>query len=189
MEKISIAACSYERIMKCPVCEMDCIKAAKDILATLPTVFLPCDDCSLRNLDKRAPLPSLRYDDPCSCGKRYIDEVFAHLYVIMVEEGDLKPTDPLINVVPPLIHPGFALDRPPPFPPAKSLVFLSSRVTKKTAVRMVNEVPEIRGVIRIGEFVPGIATTDLDQVPKVYSLLAGCDVRADIFPLRTSCHV
>ncbi len=163
---------------------MDCVKSAKEILATLPTIFLPCDDCALRNLDKRALLPSLEYSDPCSCGKRYIDEVFAHLYVIMVETGDLKTTDPLIDVGSPLIHPGFVLDRPP-FLPAKSLVLLSSHVTKKTAVRMVNEVPEIRGVVRIGDFVPGIASPDLDRVPKVYTLLAGCDVRADIFPLRT----
>ncbi|MDD1705153.1 MAG: hypothetical protein LUP97_08055 [Methanoregula sp.] len=170
--------------MKCPVCGMDCVTSARDILGTLPTVFLPCDDCSGRNLDKRAPLPSLCYGDPCSCGRRYIDEVFAHLYVIMVEEGDLRPTDPLIDVGSPLIHPGFAVDRPP-FLPAKSLLLLSPRVTKKTAERMVNDVPEMRGVVRIGEFVPGIATPDLDLVPKVSTLLAGCDVRADIFPLRT----
>ena len=45
--------------MKCPVCEMDCVKSAKDLLATLLTIFLPCADCSMRNLDKRSPLPSL----------------------------------------------------------------------------------------------------------------------------------
>ena len=73
--------------MKCPVCEMDCVKSAKDLLATLPSLFLPCPDCSLRILDKRAPLPSLEYAQPCSCGKRFIDEVFAHMYVIMVDGG------------------------------------------------------------------------------------------------------
>jgi hypothetical protein len=170
--------------MKCPVCEMDCITPAKDLLAALPTIFLPCADCSMRNLDKRAPLPTLTYEQPCSCGKRFIDEVFAHMYVIMAEEGDLSRADPLIAVGSPLVHPGFAMDRPP-FLPDKSLVLLTTRATKKTAERLVLEVPELRGVVKKDDFVPGITGPDLLSVPKVYELLAGCDVRADIFPLRT----
>ena len=43
--------------MKCPVCEMDCVESAKDLLATLPTIFLPCADCSMRILDKRLSAP------------------------------------------------------------------------------------------------------------------------------------
>jgi hypothetical protein len=38
-------------------------------------------------------------------------------------------------------------------------------------------------VVKTGNFVPGIADPDLNSVPRVYDLLAGCDVRADIFPL------
>ena len=102
----------------------------------------------------------------------------------MVEEGDLKPTDPLIDVGSPLVHPGFAMDFPP-FLPGNSLLLLSSKVTKKTAVRLVREVPELRGVIKRGDFIPGILRNDLESVPKIYDLLAGCDVRADIFPLTT----
>jgi hypothetical protein len=170
--------------MKCPVCAMDCVKSAKDLLATLPTIFLPCPGCSMRTLDKRMPLSTPEYGEPCSCGKRFIDEVFAHIWVVMVEEGDLKKTDPLIAAGSPLVHPGFVMDRPP-FLTRKSLVLLSPRVTKKTAERLMEEVPELRGVVRTGDFVPGIATADLTSVPKVYELLAGCDVRADVFPLAT----
>jgi hypothetical protein len=170
--------------MKCPVCEMDCVESAKDLLATLPTIFIPCADCSLRILDKSSPLPTLEYAEPCSCGKRFIDEVFAHMYVIMVEEGDLSQTDPLIAVGSPLVHPGFAMDRPP-FLPEKSLVLLTTRATKITAERLVLEVPELRGIVKKGDFVPGITNPDLHSVPKVYELLAGCDVRADVFPLWT----
>jgi hypothetical protein len=170
--------------MKCPVCGMDCVKSAKDILVILPTIFLPCAECTMRTLDKRAPLPSLEYGLPCSCGKRYIDEVFSHMYVIMVEEGDLKPTDPLIAVGSPLVHPGFVMDRPP-FLPGKSLVLFTASATKKTAERLIEEVPELRGVIRKENFIPGIVDPGLSSVPRVYELLAGCDVRADIFPLRT----
>jgi hypothetical protein len=170
--------------MKCPVCEMDCITPAKDLLATLHSIFLPCADCSVRNLDKHLPLPSLHYELPCSCGKRFIDEVFAHIYSIMVEEGDLKRTDPLIAVGTPLVHPGFAMDYPP-FLPEKSLVLLTTKATKTTAERLFLEVPELRGVVKKDDFIPGITNPDLHSVPKVYELLAGCDVRADVYPLRT----
>lgn len=170
--------------MKCPVCEMDCITPAKDLLATLNSVFLPCADCNMRILDKRAPLPSLSYGHPCSCGKRFIDEVFAHMNAIMIEEGDLTRTDPLSAVGTPLVHPGFAMDRPP-FLSESSLVLLSSRATKKTAERLFLEVPEVRGVVKKEDFVPGIPGPDLHSVPRVYELLAGCDVRADVYPLRT----
>jgi hypothetical protein len=163
---------------------MDCVHSATDILATLPTIFLPCAECSIRVLDKRLPLKNPVIAEPCSCGKRFIDDVFAHMYIIMQEEGDLKSTDPLITVGAPLIHPGFAMDKPP-FLPEKSLVLMSGRVSKKAALRIYAEVPEVRGVVKTAPFIPGLATVDLDAVPNVYELLAGCDVRADIFPLAT----
>jgi hypothetical protein len=170
--------------MKCPVCEKDCVRSAHELLATLPTVFLPCANCSMRALDKRQPPPSLVFSEPCSCGKRFIDEIFVHIYSIMVEDGILKRTDPLIAAGSPLVHPGFAMDRPP-FLPADSLVLLSPVMTKTTAVRLVDEVPELRGVVKTGAFVPGLAESDLHSIPRVYELLAGCDVRADVFPLAT----
>ena len=52
----------------------------------------------------------LTYSEPCSCGKRFIDEVFAHMYVIMREEGVLGEDDPLAAVGSPLVHPGFAMN-------------------------------------------------------------------------------
>lgn len=170
--------------MKCPVCGMDCVRPAKELLAVVPTIFLPCPECSIRTLDKRQPHTRMDYAAPCTCGKRFIDEVFAHIYVIMVEAGDLTLQDPLIAAGSPLIHPGFAMDRPPFLSP-NSLVLLSARVSRDTAKRLVRDVPEVRGVVRTGNFVPGIAGLDLQSVPRVYKLLAGCDVRADIFPLQT----
>lgn len=171
--------------MECPVCGgSDCVHPAPEVLNDLPTRFLPCHGCRMRVLDKRAPLPAPEYAEPCSCGKRFIDDVFAHMYLIMREEGDLTSRDPLIAVGSPLINPGFAMDRPP-FLPVKSLVLLSGKVHKKAARRIVAEVPEVRGVVKTADFVPGLVSHDAHAVPQVYTLLAGCDVRADVFPLRT----
>jgi hypothetical protein len=167
--------------MKCPVCGGDCVDTAHDILLTTGQVFSPCPDCHGRVLDKRASLKNRFYEPPCTCGKRFIDEVFAHSYVVMIEEGLFSGTEPLAKVGMPLIHPGFVM-REPPYLPARSLVLVSAIVTPGVAVRLFNEVPEIRGVVRSGDFVPGIADPEPGGVPMTYDLLAGCDVRANIFP-------
>jgi len=167
--------------MKCPVCGNDCVDAAHDILLSIGQIFSPCPDCHGRVLDKKAPLKNRFYEPPCSCGKRFIDEVFAQCYVIMIEEGIFAGTEPLAKVGMPLIHPGFFM-REPPYLPARSLVLISAIVTPGVAIRLVDEVPEIRGVVRSGNFVPGISSPEPGGVPRSYDLLAGCDVRASIFP-------
>lgn len=174
--------------MQCPVCGKDCVSSAQEILAHLPDLFLPCEDCRMQIFDKRLPPPAGKPAPPCACGKRFIDAVFAHIWEIMVEEGDLHVTDPLIAAGSPLIHPGCAMDRPP-FLPKKSLILLSMRVTKKSAERIIKEVPEVRGVVRAGNHVPGISSVNLDSEPYVHEILAGCDVRADVIPVGGSAMV
>jgi hypothetical protein len=117
---------------------------------------------------------------PCQCGKRFIDEVFAHLYVILLEEGIFKGDEPLAAVGMPLIHPGFAMPRPP-FLPVRSLVLVSPFMNLHSAVRITAEVPEIRGVVQSFPFTPGIVDPMLKGTPRTYKLLSGCDVRAGVF--------
>jgi hypothetical protein len=76
------------------------------------------------------------------------------------------------------------MDRPP-FLPAKSLLLLSGKVREKAARRIVSEVPEVRGVVKTAAYIPGLVSFDPSKTPQVYTLLAGCDVRADIYPLAT----
>jgi hypothetical protein len=49
---------------------------------------------------------------------------------------------------------------------------------------MLQEIPEIRAVVKFGNFTPGVPSPDLALPPQSYELLAGCDVRANIFPSR-----
>lgn len=168
--------------MHCPVCGHDCVTDARELLAALPERFAPCPDCMGLVYDKRLPPPDIDVAEPCSsCGKRFIDEVFAQIYRVMADEGDLAGTEPLAAVGTPLVHPGFALRQPPYLPP-RSLVLLSQVVGERAAARLVAEVPEVRGVVRAGAGTPGIADTDAE--PHAHTLLAGCDVRADVFPTR-----
>ncbi|MDT8356885.1 MAG: hypothetical protein RQ758_00100 [Methanomicrobiaceae archaeon] len=166
--------------MKCPVCGQDCVEEAHEIVDLLAEVFRPCPGCMGRNLNKNQPPPDIAVVPICDCGKRYIDDVYVHLYSVMVEEGVLAPTDPLKTVGYPLVHPGFAMQEPP-FLPRNSLVLLSPVVNEACARRLVDEVPEIRGVVKSADFVPGITDVDLDGIPETYELLAGCDVRANVF--------
>jgi len=168
--------------MSCPVCGHDCVADASTVLAGLPGRFDPCPDCTGLIYDKRSPPPDIDTAEPCpTCGRRFIDEVFAHIYRVMVDEGDLAAAEPLASVGTPLVHPGFAMRNPPYLPP-RSLLLFSRHVSERTARRLVAGVPEIRGVVRTVDGTPGIRDTDSEPVE--YTLLAGCDVRADIFQTR-----
>jgi hypothetical protein len=167
--------------MKCPVCGEDCVDHASSLIAITPHVFAPCPECRFVPLDKTAPPPSGSFHDPCHCGKRFIDEVFAHLYDILVRRGLFSGKEPLKAVGTPLVHPGFPASGPP-FLPKKSLVLLSREADRDAAGNMLEEVPEIRAVVRHGDFTPGVTDPDLTAPPRTYDLLAGCDVRADIYP-------
>ncbi|NYT07246.1 MAG: hypothetical protein GKC05_03185 [Methanomicrobiales archaeon] len=169
--------------MKCPVCGEDCVSEAQELIATVPSVFSPCSDCSSRILDKNLPPPVEGYREPCRCGKRFIDEVYAHLYAILVNEGIFSGEEPLKDVGTPLVHPGFAM-KSPPYLPENSLVLLSRVAEKKVADRMVQDVPEIKAVVKFGTFTPGVVDPDLAVPPQSYELLAGCDIRANIFSSR-----
>ena len=100
---------------------------------------------------------------------------------MMAAEGDLAGTEPLAAAGTPLVHPGYAM-RSAPYLPPNSLVLLTRSAGERTAARLIAEVPEVRGVVRTGAGAPGLSDTDAE--PAEHTLLAGCDVRADVFPTR-----
>jgi len=174
---------SFMAPLKCPVCGGECITDAEFLIREAASRFSPCSDCISISLDKRLPPPGFSPPEPCpSCGKRFIDDVFSHCHMIMAGEGVIGEDTPLGGIGMPLVSPGFDMISPP-FLPEKSLVFLTRHADKRTAERLVEKVPEIKGVIRDSGNVPGISGADFSST-NVNELLAGCDVRADIF--RTS---
>ncbi len=166
--------------MKCPVCGEDCVLEAHELINLLPTIFSRCPDCRYHVIDKNSPPADAGIKEPCACGKRFIDDIFVHIYLIMKDEGLLTGQEPLSAVGVPLVHPGFFM-KVPPFLPRDSLVLLCRTIDKKTAERIIKEVAEVRAVIKNGDFIPGIAGTEPGGVPKTYELMAGCDIRANVF--------
>jgi hypothetical protein len=159
------------------------VKEAHEIIDLIPAVFTRCKDCRMKTLDKSAPPPQDAYQEPCRCGKRFIDEVFAHVYSLLVREGIFTGKEALREVGSPLLHPGYPVITPP-FLPEDSLVLLSRYPDKAAAQKIVEEFPEIRGVVRSGDFIPGVVDPALEIPPRSYELLAGCDVRANVFPTK-----
>lgn len=167
--------------MKCPVCGGSCLENAPDIIRQRETGNLPCPSCRTTILDKRSP-PSFRRKAPCTaCGRRPLDEVVADCWTIMAETGDLNATAPIMAAGIPLMHPGVALTEPPHLGNV-SMVFLSRSVTRPAADRIVAEISEVKGVVHDQGPVPGIPETDSALTEyHTHTLLAGCDVRANIF--------
>ncbi|TAJ45471.1 50S ribosomal protein L11 methyltransferase [Methanofollis fontis] len=165
--------------MHCPVCGDDHIQPAGDLLATLPAVFTPCSRCRPVRLGTNAPPPEeYAPAPPCTCGRRFIDAVFADIHRILTGAGIFDGTEALRTVGTPVTDPGFVMTAPPFLPP-RSLVLLSPHPDRRTAERIVAEVPEVRGVVRTTPALPGI---DPDGGTAAHELLAGCDVQANVFP-------
>ncbi len=166
-------------------CGEDCILRRDLILKKAHNLYEPCENCQDPLIDKGVPLVeqfNLEIIDrnwgKCKCGKRHLDNVMGHVLKVMIEELNLEERSNLRDVGTPLITPAYPLSRAPFIPP-KCLVLLSQRVDEKTANRIIDEVPEIKGVIK-GDPRQIIGIIDSKRPRVVYEKLAGCDMRCDI---------
>ncbi|MBN2733844.1 MAG: hypothetical protein JXQ82_03175 [Methanomicrobiaceae archaeon] len=171
--------------LACPVCGNDCIKDAEEVISSLDTVFSRCPSCIKTFTDRNKP-PSPDIKEPCpECKKRFIDDVIAHCYLIMAQAGEIPLDLPLAKTGIPLVDPGFAM-KSPPYLPENSLVLITPYAGYDSAKRIVKEVPEVKGVVKDNGIVPGVLFSgEGDGIipPKsvTNTLLAGCDVRCDVF--------
>jgi hypothetical protein len=173
-------------ILKCPTCGgPDCIKPAGEVFREAYGMYAPCPGCRYdKPLDKFTPLVELDYDPAAGrcpdCGKRHLDHVMAHVLDILIKSGFKSADAALADVGTPLINYGVTLVEPPRLPP-KSVVMVVAKVDKATAHGMLEEIPEIKGVLkRKGKPSDSVGILDTGSKPHVYELMAGCDVRADV---------
>jgi hypothetical protein len=167
------------------MCGSRCVRYADEILLDIKLVYVPCDKCLEPGLKKFKPLKdqvdlerlNSNYGK-CSCGKRHLDVVMAHTLKIMIEEGIRDEKSTLRNTCTPLITPAYPT-RSAPYLKTKSLVILAEGMTQNCADRIINEIPEIKGVLN-GNINQTVGVLDSDSSPHVYKLLAGCDMRCDV---------
>lgn len=166
-------------------CGGQCVKPALDILKDIACLYDPCPDCKSWEFKKFTPLKdqiNLKEINEkfgkCTCGKRHLDITIAQVLKIMIEEDITDKNSSLRNTCAPLITPAYPLNSVP-YLLRDSLVILSDKMSKKCAERIVNEVPEVKGVLK-GNMRETVGIKDVDHDPHIYQLLAGCDMRCDI---------
>jgi hypothetical protein len=166
-------------------CGRTCIRTAKEILANVTETYIPCQNCPTVNLKKFKPLneqielKTINHNfGRCECGKRHLDLTIAHILKIMVEEGQQKENANLRNACVPLITPAYSLQATP-YLGEKSLIVISPKINAKCAERILEEVPEVKGVLK-GGVQTTVGIKDSSCSSNVYELLAGCDMRCDI---------
>ncbi len=172
-------------------CSENCIKDINDIFKGLDDFYSPCDYCTVTELKKATPIKrQLNLDDLDSdyakcpqCGRRSLDIVLSHVIKILINQGLVKESlASLRKVGIPLITPGLYLEETPMLSD-NTLVLILEDIDEAVAEIIVDEVHEVKGVIRGN---PKLTIGQLDSNSEIeeYELLAGCDVRVDI--LNTS---
>lgn len=166
-------------------CGSECIRNSSKILDCIEEFYLPCEYCEDPQFKKFKALVDqldLRLVDAdfkrCKCKKRHLDAVMAHTLKIMIEEGVRDERSTLRNACTPLITPGYPTSSAP-YLSDDSLVILADEITNTCATRIVQEIPEIKGVIK-GNINQSVGIKDSNSESHVYELLAGCDMRCDV---------
>lgn len=166
-------------------CNDTSIKSVVAILKEIESFYDPCADCRSPILKKFSPLKnqinigSINNDfGSCICNKRHLDVVIAHILKIMIEEGIKDSRSTLRDACTPLITPAFPINFAP-FLPSNSLVILSNEINRKCAERIVNEVREVKGVLK-GDLKETVGVKDINMDGAEYELLAGSDIRCDV---------
>ncbi|MDP1552952.1 MAG: methyltransferase [Methanobacteriaceae archaeon] len=170
--------------LKCK-CGSTCISTAEEILIKAKNTFNPCKNCLKPSIKKFTPISkqiSLNSFDSqferCLCGKRHLDLVMAHVLKLMIRENLQSKNATLRNACAPLITPAYPLQASP-YLGENSLIVLSPKMNQKCAEKIMEEVPEVKAVIK-GESQNVVGLKDSSYNPHVYETLAGCDMRCDI---------
>ena len=171
--------------MKCK-CNESCIKNKKETLHNINEKYLPCSGCYTKQLKKSIPLErqiKLSHLDKnylkCEeCGKRHIDIVMAQVLKIMIESNQIASSASIRKVGTPLITPAISLEALP-YLSEKTLVIITTTADKKTADKIIDEVPEIKAVIK-GDTEQTVGKINEKIEINEYELLGGCDIRCDI---------
>ena len=166
-------------------CGLGCVKKSNIILNRITEIYEPCEECLRPQLKKFKPLVEQIDLDQldadygrCKCGRRHLDLVMGHVLKILIEDGDRDKKSTLRNCCTPLITPAYP-SHTVPYLSEDSVVILTDKITKKSADRIVEEVPEVKGVMK-GDIKEVVGIKDANSDPNVYELLSGCDMRCDI---------
>ena len=115
----------------------------------------------------------------CECGKRPLDIVMSHILKIMIEEEIVPEKATLRRNSPVPLSAFYYSSLNPQFIAEKSLILLHKDFTKETASRLINEVPEVKCVLKGS---PQIPTGQFDKDSKInhFEILEGDDEQINV---------
>lgn len=151
----------------------------------------PCDDCEDIQIKKFSPITNfedydLLNDDyfRCSCGKRPLDVVMAHILKIMIEQ-EIVSDKATLRRNSPIPMPAFCYSYlNPQFIGRDDLILIHPDFDKEVAMRLVNEVTEVKGVLK-GDAKEVVGILDVNSEPVEFELLAGKSDRIDVLRAMT----
>ncbi|WP_299525672.1 SAM-dependent methyltransferase [uncultured Methanobrevibacter sp.] len=169
---------------KC-TCGNNCI-ITKENLAKRTLNLKPCKKCEDITIKKFSPINQVIDLDmidsnykKCECGKRPLDIVMTHILKIMIEE-EIIPQDATLRRHSPIPLPSFYYSHEvEQFVGKDSLVLIHQNFNKKVADRLVNEVNEVKCVLKGN---PNKINGMINKNSSIqnFELLSGCDKRADV---------
>ena len=145
-----------------------------------------CENCKDIQIKKFSPLKDLvDFSElnggymKCSCGKRPIDIVMSHILKIMIEEEIVPEKATLRRNSPVPLSEFYYSSLNPQFISENSLILLHPDFTKEIASKLIEEVPEVKGVLKGS---PGDTVGQLNKNSKIkhFELLEGCDIQTNV---------
>lgn len=145
-----------------------------------------CENCKDMQIKKFTPINTLEYYSEindeykrCECGKRPLDVIMVHILKIMIEEKTVPENATLRHNTPVPLSELYYSNRNPQFINKKSLILLHPDFTQKTADRLLDEVSEVKGVLK-GSPAQTVGLFDKNSEINTFQLLAGDDEQTNI---------
>lgn len=158
----------------------------KENLADKVKSIEACEKCRDVQIKKFSPLKDLIDFDEldsdymrCECGKRPLDVVMSHILKIMIEEKIVKENATLRRNSPIPLSGFYYSSLNPQFIGRDMLILVHPDFTKKVALRVMDEVPEVRGVLK-GSGRDVVGQFDRDSDINHFELLAGDDTQTNV---------
>lgn len=150
-----------------------------------------CENCSDFQIKKFSPLKEAveleKLDDEymrCVCGKRPLDVVMAHILKIMIEEEIVGENATLRRNSPVPLSGFYYSSLNPQFIGPDTLILLHPDFTKKAASRLMEEVSEVKGVLK-GSPSDVVGQFDRNSQVNHFELLAGDDEQTNVLRMLT----
>ncbi len=145
-----------------------------------------CEKCRDVQIKKFSPLKDLIDFEildgeymRCECGKRPLDIVMSHILKIMIEEG-IVPEKATLRRNSPVPLSGFYYSSlNPQFIGKKTLILLHPDFTKDVASRLIDEVPEVKCVLK-GSPQSTVGQLDKDSQISHFEILEGDDTQINV---------